>query len=179
MKEALVSTKAPRPDTEAMSVGLVTKMSGTAEIEISLPTQFEAVLDLVGEDDPALLICWDTPNLVAAVAAMNGGALLPPPWLAGALPISTTQLQVAICAKVNGDAGGGGVICNALIAPNNASQYANLKTSLGYLGFDAFLQQSPALPLGRIFVLNDGGRRTTGVADPVLAPPAPGVPVFQ
>ena len=72
---------------------------------------------------------------------------------------------------------GGGVIGNALIAPNSYQQYANVKTLMCALGLDPLLSTLPAnvLPLARNFSFGDRMAQTTGASDPVLAPPAPGV----
>ena len=77
---------------------------------------------------------------------------------------------------------GGGVIGNALVAPNSFQQYANVKTLMSFIGTDPLLNGLPAhvLPLACNFSMGDRLAQTTAAPDPVLAPPAAlGVPAIQ
>ncbi|CAE7586009.1 unnamed protein product [Symbiodinium necroappetens] len=135
------------------------------------------------EDDPAVALDWDTANLQAMVDAINAaavGVVPPPPWVAGAYPITPTQLQQAILARVQALAGGGGVVGRFVLAPNTMQQYGNIKAQLGYLGLDPLFTAHPAhVPIARAYVLADRRNATTAVADPIPAPPAPAVALIQ
>ncbi|CAE7946174.1 unnamed protein product [Symbiodinium sp. KB8] len=123
------------------------------------------------EDEPAVALDWDTANLQAMVDAINAaavGVVPPPPWVAGAYPITPTQLQQAILARVQALAGGGGVVGRFVLAPNTMQQYGNIKAQLGYLGLDPLFTAHPAhVPIARAYVLADRRNATTAVADPI------------
>jgi hypothetical protein len=85
----------------------------------------------------------------------------------------------AVATRVG--AQGGGVIGNALIAPNFFQQYGNVKTLMGFLGLDPLVNTLPEhlLPLACNCSMGDRKAQTTGSPDPVLVPPAPGVAVIK
>ena len=153
---------------------------GNVKLE-SLSPRVQGVLSDVGLDDPAALLMWDVDNVSAAVVHLNNAAAananaMAPAWLGGgAFPITPSGFMQAIATRVG--AQGGGVIGNALIAPNSYQQYANVKTLMYALGQDPLVSTLPAhvLPLARNFSMGDHMAQTTGAPDPMLAPPAPGV----
>jgi hypothetical protein len=88
-------------------------------------------------------------------------------------------LQAATLAHVQAHAGGGGVVGNALIAPNTLIQYADCVAWFGYTGHEPFFMAHAVCPIGRHYVLADRRANTTAVAAPIPAPLAGlGVPVF-
>ena len=147
----------------------------------SLSSRVQLVLSKVGLDDPAALLMWDVDKVNAAVLYLNAAAAananaMAPAWLGGgAFPITPSGFMQAIATRVG--AQGGGVIGNALIAPNSYQQYANVKTLMYALGQDPLVSTLPAnlLPLARNFSMGDRMAKTIGTPDPVSAPPAPGV----
>jgi hypothetical protein len=112
-------------------------------VEVLLPPRFEHLLNGAGEDNPALLICWDDENFVV--------------WNEY-FPIDGHQLQAAFAGYVA--AFGGGNVGNCLITPNTVYQYAQLYTMLSNIGLDPYIIQlhntAPLnLPLARLFTLAD------------------------
>ena len=153
---------------------------------VSLSPRVQRVLSTVGLDDPAVLLVWDVNNVNSAVAHLNNAAAAnpdaaAPAWLGGrgAFPITSSEFVTAVATYVG--ARGGGVIGNALIAPNSIQQYANVQVSMFFLGQDPLMSTLPAnvLPLALNFLMCDHMAQTTGTPDPVLAPPPPGVTAIQ
>ena len=71
------------------------------------------------------------------------------------------------------------MVGNALIAPNDFTQYGQVKTIFSNIGFEPFFVQYAQCPIGRHFALADRHNNTTAIADPIAAPPVGlGVPVF-
>jgi hypothetical protein len=155
---------------------------GNVKLE-SLSTRVQLVLSNVGHNYPAALLMWNVDNVISAVEHLNNAAAadsMAPMWLGGgAFPITPSGFMQAVATRVG--AQGGGVIGNALIAPNSYQQYANVMTLMCLLGLDPLVSTLPAhvLPLARNFSMGDRKARTTGAPDPVLVPPAPGVAVIQ
>jgi hypothetical protein len=150
---------------------------------VDLSTNVKNVLDKVGDDDPAALLVWDIDHVIEAVLHLNShagaGAVLPP-WLGGSpYPITSAAFMQCIVNRVG--AVGGGVIGNALIAPNTYQQYAKVQTLMYAIGQDPVVSTLPpnVLPLARNFSMGDKKAKTTGEPDPVLAPPPPGVAAIQ
>jgi hypothetical protein len=117
----------------------------------------------------------------APVAPDPPVAAAPPGWLNGGVAgvITIPSLKASIMAHVQAEGGGGGVVGNALIAPNTIMQYKNCAASFSGIGCEPFFRQYAVCPIGRHYVLADRRTNTTGVADPIQAPPAGlGVPVF-
>jgi len=150
---------------------------------VSLSTHVQSVLSTVGDDDPAALLMWDVDNVNSAVEHLNNAAAdnaTAPVWLGGgAFPITSSGFMQAIATRVG--AQGGGVIGNALIAPNSIAQYAKVQISMFSLGQDPLISTLPAsvLPLARNFLMCDRKAQTTGTPDPVPVPLAPGVAAIQ
>jgi hypothetical protein len=145
---------------------------------VSLSPRVQRVLSTVGLDDPAALLVWDVINVNSAVAHLNNAAAAnpdaaAPAWLGGrgAFPITSSEFVTAVATYVG--ARGGGVIGNALIAPNTYQQYANVQVFMFFLGQDPLVSSLPAsvLPLALNFLMCDHMAQTTGTPDPVLAPP--------
>ena len=158
---------------------------GGAKVRVILAEGWENVLPQKGEDDPGSFIMWDDDNIAATVidfnAAIVAGAA-PPAWLnvaVGANPITIPALKASILAHVRATAGGGGVIGNAIIAPNDYTQYGRVTTCLSLIGVEPFFVQHAQCPIGRHYSLADCRANTTAVADPIVAPPnGLGVAVF-
>ena len=148
---------------------------------VSLSTRAQDALSTVGDDDPAALLIWDVDKVHSAVVHLNNAAAAnanatAPVWLSsGAFPITSNGFMQAIATHLGTQ--GGGVVGNALIAPNSVQQYANVKTLMFSLGQDPLVSSLPAsvLPLARNFFMGDRKAQTTGTPDPVLVPSAPGV----
>ena len=76
-------------------------------------------------------------------AAVAAGKAVPPTCLncggggggggGGANPFTQEGLTVAVMAHVQTQARGGGVVGNALIAPNNVTQYGRVREQFGYI----------------------------------------------
>ena len=152
-----------------------------ATVRVELAKGWEFVLPRKVDEDPACLIMWDEDNVEATVNAMNaaaaaaGGGAAPPVWLnfpAGGGPMTIPHFKQAILTHVQTSCGGGGVIGNALIAPNTLIQYSNVKCLLGGIGFDPFFVANAVCPIGRHYVIADRQRNTTAVADPIPPPPS-------
>ena len=150
-----------------------------SRVRVHLAEGWEHVLPQKGEDDPGCLILWDYDNLAASVPAFNQAiakGAVPPAWLnvgPEAQPITIPGLQASILEHVQVAGGGGGVVGNALIAPNdNMQQYSNVKSEFRVLGVEPFFVQHAQCPIGRHYVLADQGNPSTAVADPIPAPPA-------
>jgi hypothetical protein len=90
------------------------------------------------------------------------------------LPITGENLKLSIVTLISARANAGGVVGNTLIAPNDFSQYARVVTQFNNLGQDPVFQGvlAGSLPLARNYAFADRKQQTTGVADPVGAPPA-------
>ena len=146
---------------------------------VSLSTRVQRVLSTVGLDNPATLLVWDVDNVNSTVAHLNNATAdnaTAPDWLGGgAFPITSSGFMQAVTTRVG--AQGGGVIGNALIAPNSIAQYAKVQISMFFLGLDPLVSTLPesVLPLARNFLMCDQQAQTTGTPDPVLVPPDPGV----
>lgn len=155
------------------------------QVRVILAEGWENVLPHKGEDDPGCLIMWDHDNISATVAAFNAAmaaGAAPPAWLnvgVGPNPFTVPGLKASILAHVCVTGGGGGVVGNALIAPNDFAQYGQVKTIFNNIGFEPFFIQHAECPIGRHFALADRRANTTAIADPVAAPPVGlGVAVF-
>ncbi|CAJ1451728.1 unnamed protein product [Effrenium voratum] len=128
------------------------KMGASLRV-LGLPEDIEKGLC---EDDPAVALDWDTAHLQAMVDAINAAAAVPPPWVAGAYPITPTQLQQAILARVQALAGGGGVVGRFVLAPHTTQQYGN-KVQLGFLGLDPLFTAQRAYQSREPMCLQTGG----------------------
>lgn len=120
-------------------------------------------------------------NINIALAAAGAPAPPPPAWLnlGGGGPVTISALKTSILTRVQTSAGGGGVVGNALIAPNDYMQYGRVVTQFNNIGVDPFFIAHAVCPIGRHYSLADKKAPTTAVADPISAPvPAQGVPVF-
>lgn len=160
---------------------------GEKKVRVVLADGWEHVLPRKGEDDPGSLIMWDDDNVDATVAAFNAAltavplpAIPPPAWLnLGGNGVTAPALKASILAHVQTRGGGGRVIGNALIAPNDITQFSNVKTVFSHIGFDAFFRAHAVCPIGYHYVLADRRVNTTAVADAVVTPPVGyGSPVF-
>ena len=165
---------------EAQELQVVSIKKNGEDVTVSgLP---DHILRGISEDDPAVVFDWDHANLHATTVTINAAGAaaggIPPPWVGAAYPITELQLQHAILARVQAAAGAGGVIGNSIIAPNSTQQYANVKVQLNNLGLDPFFAGA-TVPIAKIYVIMDGKKAVTGVADPVAAPPAPGIALVQ
>jgi hypothetical protein len=161
-----------------------------SSVRVMLAPGWKSVLPQKGEDDPGCLIMWDDFNVDATVIRFNnaiaaGGVPAPPAWLnvpVGGGPITVPHLKAAILTHVQTTGGGGGVVGNALIAPNNLNQYGQLTTAFSFIGFEPFFIAHTTCPIGRHYVLAESraSARNTAVADSILAPPVGlGVAVFN
>ena len=142
--------------------------------------QVESVLQetIVDDDNPGVLIDWDTDMLGQFVAFANGGVGVPAqaPWITtavGGMSIATlTNDIVAYAAAVAGGRKG-----KVLIAPNTQPQFANVLFRFAYVQDHPFVQGClnalpAAQPLATLSVIND---RKIATAVPIaLAPPPPG-----
>ena len=131
---------------------------------------------------------WEDDNVQATVAAFNAAISnnmgpAPPNWMnvAAGVPITIPALKTAILAHVQASSGGGGgVVGNAMIAPDTMSQYRSVGTQFFLIGIEPFSVNHAVCPIGRHYVLADRRANTTAVADPIDIPPvALGVGVFN
>ena len=170
------------PASEAL---LKIERLGCDELRVILAEGWDHVLPQKGEDDPGSLIMWDDDNVEATVAAFNAAINLgavPPYWMnvAAGVPITTPALKTAILAHVQASSGGGGVVGNAMIAPNTVPQYKNMASQFCFIGIEPFFRKHAVCPIGRNYILADRTHNTTAVADPIAIPPvALGVGVFN
>ncbi len=156
-------------------------------VQLTLARGWKKVLPKKQEEDPASLILWDDDNLLATVEAFNAALLnpngpAPPKWLnlGDDNQITIPALKAAILAHVQVAGGGGGIVGNAVIAPNTFAQYCRIFVQFHDLGRDAFFVAHAVCPIGRNYKLADRRNNTTAVADPIPPhePDAAGVPVF-
>lgn len=142
--------------------------------------QIESVLQTtIADDDPGVLIDWDTNALELFVAFANAGAGVPvqPPWITtavGGMSVATlTNDIVAFVAAV-----GGGRTGRVLIAPNTLSQYSNVMQRFFHVEAHPFVQGClnalpAALPLATLSTIN--GSRLAAAVPVALIPPPPGM----
>ena len=160
----------------------LTRVQGYLQV-CALSPRARTALEAVSEDDPVIVFCWNYPNLRAAVAVLNGayaaGAAVPAAWIGGVFPIDEERLMMRILQRVG--TFGGGILGNALVAPNSLVQFARVREQMVSLSFDPLLQSlpGPVFPLANIYTVSGGTLpNLTAVAMPVSAPPAPGVHVL-
>ncbi len=153
------------------------KSNDGGTVTLTMAPGWEHVLPQTVEEDPACLIIWDDNNILATVNAFNaaiGNGAVSPEWLnvEEGNPITIPGLKSAIFMLVQVAAGGGGVVGNCMITPNNIPQYKNVCSLFSCLGFDPFCIAHVVCPIGRIYILADCRHHTTAVADPILPPAA-------
>lgn len=198
-------TRVPAPD----AIKAIKKTrDGTGDVLVTMQHGWEDVLPKTKEDDPGSLIIWHDNNVAATVAAFNAAIaqgivdaaaitqglavekvdeVVPPPaWLINhdggpVRQITIPGLKSAILTRVATNAGGGGVVGNAMIAPNTMEEYVQVYSELCCVGFDPFFKKYAVFgPIGSNYVLKDNLRSNRAVRH-VVAPPAVGlgVPVFD
>lgn len=136
------------------------------------------VLDTIGDEDPAALVVYDDDNCIAAVAILNAlPAGMFPAWLNGGVaPVSLAHFKTSLINRVHGLAAvPSHVSGNCLIAPCTISEHVRVCVQMYSLALDPTLGLIPPahLPLARNFLIADGSRKTTAIADPIQQPPAP------
>jgi hypothetical protein len=173
---------------------LAMKMSNDGRtITLTMAPGWEDVLPQTNDNDPGSLIMWDVDHCIATVKAFNiaiakqaanpnPNEAVPPEWLnmaVGQAGITVAGLQAAVLAHVQVAAGGGGVVGNALIAPNTMEEYCRVRECFLNIGYDPFFKAHAVCPIGRNYVLADCTKKTTAVASPIVPPSAGlGVPVI-
>jgi hypothetical protein len=142
--------------------------------------QVELVLEktIVDDDDPGVLIDWDTDILGRFVSVANEGVGVPaqPPWITtavGGMSITTLTSDIVTYAA----ACGGGRTGRVLIAPNTQPQYGNVIGQFIYVQVHPFVQGClnalpGAQPLATLSVIND--RKIAAAVPAVMAPPPAG-----
>jgi hypothetical protein len=136
---------------------------------------------IVDDDDPGVLIDWDTDALERFVVFANAGAGVPvlPPWITtapGGMSIATLTSDIMAHAA----AAGGGRTGRVLIAPNTVVQSWNVLLQFGRIEMDPFVQGClPAArqPLATVSAICD---RSIAAAVPaaILPPPAGALRAF-
>jgi hypothetical protein len=124
---ASMTAKPGKPGDKCDARDAVLKIEQLSEssVKVFLAAGWEGILPQHGEDDPGLLMMWNSGNLQLTVANINsagptGPAL--PAYLEVAVPVTQEQLMVAILSHVQAEAGGGGFVGNCLIAPNTLTE---------------------------------------------------------
>jgi hypothetical protein len=156
--------------------------NGRGKILLTMADGWETVLPKHGDDDPGVLIMWDYDNLALTVTRFNnavaGGGIAPA--CLGPHPFTIPGLQMALLTHIQTTGGGGGVVGNALIAPNNITQYRNVCTAARDVGFEPFVRANAVPPIGRFYLLADRKVPATATRDGMIPPPAAlGVPLFE
>jgi hypothetical protein len=141
--------------------------------------QVELVLrdTIVDDDDPGVLIDWDTDILGLFVAFANGGGFgVPPqpPWITtavGGMSIATLTSDIVAYAA----ACGGGRTGRVLIAPNTQPQCCNVIAQFIYVQMHPFVQGClnalpAAQPLATLSLISD---KKIAAAVPVAVAPPP------
>ncbi len=133
---------------------------------------------IVDDDDPGVLIDWDTDILGRFVAFANGGVGVPaqPPWITtgvGGMSIATLTSDIVTYAA----ACGGGRTGRVLIAPNTQPQYGSVMIQFGRMEMHPFVQGClnalpAAQPLATLSVIND--RKIVAAVPAAIAPPPAG-----
>ncbi|KAL3684067.1 hypothetical protein R1sor_002089 [Riccia sorocarpa] len=113
----------------------------TGNIVLHLPSEYDAVLQRTGENDPALFIAWDIDTIVNAVLSINMNS--PQNGLLGILgfPIVTSDFVGAIAEYGAQFSAAGSNIRNSMIAPNTVIEYCGIWCALRALGFHPYLVQ--------------------------------------
>ncbi len=174
-KKPCIDLAIPDVELEALSDG---------RLKVHLNSEFQDVLNQVGDDDPAFLIAWDIDNLSNLVERINAAPPTGELFGINAFPVSVNQFRNALVQEIIRISGrGGGNIADQLIAPNTISQYAKLVTAASHLGLNAYFMKLNAavalnVPIGRVYIMADEVDQMIAVADPVLPPPN-GVHLFQ
>ena len=175
------------PDSETDSEGqsttqfLLRKVGDKVVLE-NLSSAAEKAFKNIGLDDPGVFISWNDEQMQAALVILNNAAVpgqLTPPWLGSApFPLTLPQLKSAIVTRVG--AYGGGVVGNAIIAPNTLLQSFHVREQLCSLSMDPLLATLPAavLPLASIYTMADEAAQATGTPAPPSAPPPPFLQIF-
>ncbi len=153
----------------------------SVQLDTKYPSeQVELVLHktIVDDDDPGVLIDWDTDFLGLFVAFANGGIGVPaqPPWITtavGGMSIATLASDIVTHAA----ACGGGRTGRVLIAPNTQPQYGNVMMQFGRMEMDPFVQGClsalpAAQPLATLSVIND--KKIAAAVPVAIAPPLAG-----
>ena len=131
---------------------------------------------IVDDDDPGVLIDWDTDALVLFVAFANGGVGVPaqPPWIttaAGTMSIATLTDDIVAYAST----AGGGRTGRVLIAPNTIPQSWGVISHFTVMQMDPYVQGClNALPAAQpLCTLSMIGDRRIAAAVPAALPPLP------
>lgn len=134
---------------------------------------------IVDDDDPGILIDWNTDILEQFVAFANGGAGVPtqPPWITtavGGMSMATLTSDIVAYAATLG----GGRTGRVLIAPNTLSQYGSVLVQFSIVLSHPFVQGClnalpEAQPIATLSVIND--RKIAAAVPLAFAPPPPGV----
>jgi hypothetical protein len=134
-------------------------------------------------NDPGVLIMWDKVNLQATVNSFNAAVGAPgvvAPAFLGAPPFTVPGLQMHLLQRMQTLGGGGGIVGNALIAPNTVTAYKNVHGVARDLGFDPFIRAHAIVPIGHCYILADRLQANTASRDAIVHPPADlGVPLFH
>ncbi len=133
---------------------------------------------IVDDDDPGVLIDWDTDILGQFVAFANGGVGVPaqPPWITtavGGMSIATLTSDIVTYVATYG----GGRTGKVLIAPNTQQQYCNVIGQFIYVQIHPFVQGClnalpAAQPLATLSVIND--QKIAAAIPATMAPPPAG-----
>jgi hypothetical protein len=183
----------PWPRHEATSTLAATRSRALRRMRVgtwfAFAPDYQHVLAKVGEDDPALLIMWGGANVRRTIAAFNaalaagGAGPVVPQWMAP--PAGTPYDEDIFVHKIlthmkkNVGNGGGRVIGNALIAPNDLHGWTGLIQELCIIGIDPFFIAHVVCSIGQVYCLADKKQKTTAVVSPVHVPRPHGVGVFQ
>ena len=132
---------------------------------------------IVDDDDPGVLIDWDTDALERFVVFANALVGVPalPPWtttVPGGMSIATLTSDIIAEAA----AAGGGRTGRVLIAPNTLVQFGSVLLQFGRIEMDQFVQVClPAAqrPLATLSAIGD--KRIAAAVPAAMFPPRAGV----
>ena len=158
-QNAMPDTKKLQKDRcDAAEAILEIKDMGNGKLLLKMADGWEHVLPKDGDNDPGFLIMWDDDNLVATVSNFNTAVAdgqVAPTWM-GTHPITPQELKMALLSHIHTTAGGGGVVVgDCLIAPNDLVQFLNVAMAIASLGWDSFVVRHAVCPIGRLYVMED------------------------